>query len=310
VAPRQYTDTKIGFTIPEQCHPVPDNLPAPVTYTGYTLAQWKKAMKVTGCDQMACYQTKKRKKSKKQEKETYQVVATALHALESGKLNSDLVDEEDEEVECEVTIIGAIRGKRGEVKVAVRWEEDGVVTSESWIPIGDLNNSAPGTENHKASFGQGREGEVIIVQWQSTRRYVAELHSWNWDEDTFELVYESQNTNTALKTSQTDRQTHSFRLDTLATSGVQNTTHHSWWVCAKYASRPFIVNMFKVLLLLLLLLLLSPLLPSSLLLLPLVLLSFTLSLTFSLSLTLPLSLTLTYTLTRTRTHTHTHTLTH
>jgi hypothetical protein len=101
VAPRQYRDTESGLIIPDHCHPVPDNLPAPVTYTGYSLAQWKKAMKVTGCDQMAVYQKKHRKHSKKNEKESVDAVAAALRALETGKLDSE---GEEEEVECEVCV--------------------------------------------------------------------------------------------------------------------------------------------------------------------------------------------------------------
>jgi hypothetical protein len=205
-------------------------------------------MKLSGCDQMAAYQKKRRKNTKKRVEENTAIVGAALQALETGQL-APVEDEGDEEVEveCEVTIVGAIRDKKGHVKVAVLWKDDqSEVTKEEWIPIDDLRDSAPGTENHRVSFGQEREGELIVVQWESTRRYVAELQTWNWEEDSFVVVYEAQKTNTSLKTSQTDRQTHSFRLDTLQTLGLKNTNYHNWWVCAKYASRPFISKMFKV----------------------------------------------------------------
>jgi hypothetical protein len=238
----------MGLSIPDCLHPVPFNLPAPVLYTGYSLTQWKKAMKLSGCDQMAAYQTTRRKNTKKTLQENTAIVAAALKAMETGQL-APVEDEGDEEVEveCEVTIVGAIRDKKGHVRVAVLWkDEQSEVTKEEWIPIGDLQNIAPGTENHRVSFGQEREGELIVVQWESTRRYVAELQTWNWEEDSFAVVYEAQKTNTSLKTSQTDRQTHSFRLDTLQTLDLKDTDHHNWWVCAKYASRPFISKMLKV----------------------------------------------------------------
>jgi hypothetical protein len=199
-------------------------------------------MKLSGCDKMAIYQKKTRKKKAH---DNAAALATALKLLSGDVVDGSAGEAQDVNKAWECTIVGACRSKKGAVQVAVLWEAEHRVTEASWIDIGDLVNTLPGTENHKSSFGQDREGELIIVQWESTRRYVAELQSWNWDEDNFNLVYEAQDTNTMLKTTQTDKQTHTFRLDSLETD-ISDAKHHSWWVLAQHAAKPFITQKLKV----------------------------------------------------------------
>lgn len=233
------------LVVPDQLHPAPENLPAPVTYQGYSAAQWKQAMILSGCDKLSMYQKKHRKNKKQNAIDNNTAVAAILHAMETGRHGAG-AQAEGEEDPYECTIVGALRDKRGAVQVAVLWEAPGKAARGEWIAINKLVDTAPGSENHKLSFGQEREGEVIIVQWESTRRYIAHLQTWSFEDDSFDVLYEPQGSNTALKTSQTAKQTHSFRLDTLATPDLADINHHSWWVCAKHASMPFVSKRLMV----------------------------------------------------------------
>ena len=196
--------------IPDSLKPAPTNLPAPVTYNGYSSTEWKALMKATGCDQLSMYQPKKRatKGGKKVQQEAS--IGQVLEQMQGRQLQGSAQEEWD----C--TVVGAIRTKSG-VQVALLWEADDGTIEGTWEPIENLVNTIPGTENHTFSFGQGREGETIVVQWASERRYVAELQCWNYDEDSFTLVYNEQETSVELKTSKTEAQSHEFRLDTLET---------------------------------------------------------------------------------------------
>ena len=111
-----------------------------------------------------------------------------------------------------------------------------------------LQDTVPGTEMHKNSFGQDREGESIIVQWQSKRRFVAELQAWNPEEDNFTLTYPEQENSAELKTSKSDMHSQGFRLDTLETDWLMDPEvgaasgklYHSWWISMEHVNLPFI----------------------------------------------------------------------
>jgi hypothetical protein len=275
VATRQ-PHSRSPVIIPDNLRPAPANLPAPVTYTGYSVKDWKLLMQTTGCDQLSMYQSKKRKKRKGQKKveETLAAVGVGV-ALERLRCHGkpercdDIVDSDghgvkvnaedqrghDDSTEWSCKVVGAVRDSFGQVEVALLWEQEGKQGKQTgWEKISMLTDAMPGTEMHSNSFGQGREGEAIIVEWQSQRRFVAELQSWNNEDDNFTIKYPKQHNSLELKTSKSDEHKQAFRLDTLETDwladpevgAASGKLYHTWWVSIQYANLPFIAKRLLV----------------------------------------------------------------
>ena len=224
-----------GFTMPEVLLPAPNSLPPPVTYNGYSERMWREEMSKRGLGAMLLYKKKKKKKR--------------------GESKDDGAQAEcDQDAPSNVhQVVGVLRNlKNNKVEVAVVWEdEDGArLPGGTWVPLSNLNNCTPGTDGFQQSFGQGREGDEVVVAWASGSRYVAKCHTFNNTNDTMTMKYPKQSSNTELKTSVTDVDKDNMRLDTMATSKRHPTTksqvHHHWWVQRTYASENWIATKVKV----------------------------------------------------------------
>ena len=95
----------------------------------------------------------------------------------------------------------------------------------TWEPIGNLDGCGPGTEGFSNCFGVKREGDSIILSWESGRWYRAALHSFNNNDDTMQIKYHEA-TNQEFKTEATSEDTHSMALSTLLTDKLHPDTEN------------------------------------------------------------------------------------
>lgn len=226
VAPKQAGVHAI-LEIPDMLKPVPDDLPPPVTYQGYSLTDWKREMKTRGFDMLSMYHKKKRASKK------------------SKKKKDDQAKETDPDQDWDCVIIGACRSAKGSIKVAVMWDDGKGSTSGNWQPLSTLVQAGVGTENWTTSFGQHREGQTVVVQWSTCRRYVGKLDDFDPCKNSFTLNYPKQGPHASLGTSGTEESQHSFRLDTLETDHPNDeggSMVHTWWVQKEWVSLKWVCN--------------------------------------------------------------------